>query len=179
MTDKNTLLVVIDVQEKLLPAIDNAEYLLANIGKLINGAKVLNIPIILTEQYPKGLGKTDENIINELGELYEPVEKTTFSCYKNSNFKEALENYGKNNIVLCGIETHICVSQTAIELKNAGFNIFIAEDCVASRNDNDHCVAIQRMSNSKITISTMESIIMEMCGGSNRPEFKAISAIIK
>lgn len=179
MTDKNTLIVLIDAQERLLPAMSDAEYLLANINKLIQGAKALNIPLVITEQYPKGLGKTDENLIAELGELYDPVEKTTFSCYKNINFKEVLENYGKSNIVLSGIETHICVLQTAIELKNAGFNVFVAEDCVASRNDNDHYMAIQRLSNSKITISTVESILMEMCGRSDRPEFKTISAIIK
>lgn len=179
ISDTNTLLVVIDMQEKLLPSMSDSEYLLSNTNKLISGCQALNIPIIITEQYPKGLGKTINTIAEQLDKQYTPIEKTTFSCYKNDNFFEMLENHGKKNIVLCGIEAHICVMQTALELHEAGYQTVISEDCIASRNDNDHYMAIQRMSNSGITISTYESILMELCGRSDRPEFKTISNIIK
>ena len=179
ISDTDTILVVIDMQDKLLPAMCESEYLLSNTEKLISGIQALNLPVIITEQYPKGLGKTNEAIAKLLDKKYIPIEKTTFSCYRNDNFKEMLDNFGKKNIVLCGIETHICVLQTAIELKQAGYNVLIIEDCVASRNDNDHYMAIQRLMNEGVLITTYETVLMELCGRSDRPEFKTISAIIK
>lgn len=179
ISDTNTVLVIIDMQDKLLPAMSESEYLLSNAEKLISGMQTLNLPIIITEQYPKGLGKTNDTIVKLLSKQYTPIEKTTFSCCRNENFKEMLDNFGKRNIVLCGIETHICVLQTALELKEAGYNVVVTEDCVASRNDNDHYMAIQRLTNEGVIISTYESVLMELCGRSDRPEFKAISAIIK
>jgi nicotinamidase-related amidase len=179
LTQFNTLLLQIDIQEKLVPAMEDPEFLLSNQTRLIQGAKVLNVPIIVTEQYPKGLGKTIPELVELLGESYMPIEKSTFSCCKNQNFTEMLENYGKHNILISGIETHICVQQTALDLKRLGYNPIIIEDCACSRKDGDHYMAIQRFMQEGVTISTYESVLMEICERSDRPEFKEISKIIK
>ncbi len=175
----NCLLLQIDIQEKLIPAMPEADYITENISKLIQGLKLFKLPIVITEQYPKGLGNTIEPLIKALGELYVPIEKTTFSCMKNTSFVEMLENYGKKNIIVVGMESHICVLQTVIQLKEAGYSPIVIEDCICSRKDNDHYIALERMLKESITISSYESILMEICESSDIPEFKAISKIIK
>lgn len=176
---KNCLLLQIDIQEKLVPAMLDGEYVIENCTKLIQGLKLFNIPMIVTEQYPKGLGSTVEPLINELAEQYTPIEKSTFSCMKNENFVEMLENYGKNNIIITGMESHICVLQTVLELKAAGYHPIVVEDCICSRKDNDHYIALERMIKEQVTITTYESVLMEVCERSDIPEFKTISKIIK
>lgn len=175
----NCVLLQIDIQDKLVPAMLEGEYVIENCTKLIKGLKLFNVPMIITEQYPKGLGNTVNTLISELDEQYIPIEKTSFSCMKNENFVEMLENYGKKNILITGMESHICVLQTVLELKTAGYNPIVVEDCICSRRDNDHYIALERMLKEKITITTYESILMEVCGRSDIPEFKAISKIIK
>jgi len=176
---KNSLLLQIDIQEKLIPAMPEGDYVIENCTKLIQGIKLFSMPAIITEQYPKGLGKTVQPLINELSELYEPIEKSTFSCMKNINFVEMLENYGKENIIITGMETHICVLQTVLQIKQAGYNPIIVEDCICSRKVNDHYIALERMLKESITITTYESVLLELCERSDTPEFKIISKIIK
>lgn len=174
----NTLAVFIDFQEKLLPAMCEKEAVKEKTLKLASGLKEMNIPFIVTQQYTKGLGNTVTDIANALGE-FEPVEKTCFGCMGNKDFAEKFENNKKLNVIVCGIEAHICVQQTVLQLLDAGYNVYIPIDCISSRNQADCLWSVARMEKAGAVITTYESILYELLGDSKAPEFKAISAIIK
>ncbi|GIW22234.1 MAG: hydrolase [Candidatus Sericytochromatia bacterium] len=176
---EDSLLLIIDIQEKLFPHISNNKILLENVIKLIKGIKILKLPILITEQYTKGLGFTLDEIKQELDLEYKPFEKMAFSCCKEDIFFQKLKDLNKKNIVICGIETHVCVLQTCIDLLENGFNPIIVEDCVSSRKENDKKIAINRMNNEGSLITTYESILLELCVKSGTDIFKSISKIIK
>lgn len=176
---EDTLTVVIDIQEKLFPFIDNKEKLIENSVKLLSGLNVLEIPILITEQYTKGLGKTIPEIKTVIEGSYNPIEKIDFSCCGENNFMTKLKNLNKKNILLLGIESHVCVLQTTIDLIAEGFNVIVVEDCVASRKINDKKIALKRMEKEGATLTTYESILLELCKKSGTDKFKAISKIIK
>lgn len=175
---ENTVAVVIDVQQKLFPFIYENEKLTNNIIRLVNGLKVLGIEILVTEQYSKGLGNTILQIQEALGE-FKHIEKMCFSCYGDDEFVKQLKHTGRKNVILCGIESHVCVLQTAIDLLDADFNVALIEDCVSSRNPNDKKIAVERIRQEGAIISTYESILFELCMVSGTDEFKAISKIVK
>lgn len=175
----DTLAVIVDIQEKLFPHIYENEKLLTNSLKLISGLQVLDIPIIVTEQYTKGLGKTLDPIVNQLKESYKPIEKIDFSCYGSENFLSLLKKYNKKNIILLGIETHVCILQTALDLVENGYNPVIIDDCVSSRTLFDKNIALQRMRYEPCIISTVESILFELCRKAGSDTFKAISKLVK
>ena len=175
---EDTIAVVIDVQERLFPLISDNKNLTDNIVKLIKGLKAIGIEILVTVQYTKGLGFTIQPIKEALGEL-ETMEKTFFSCCGDENFINALKNTGKKNVILCGIESHVCVLQTAIDLKEKGFQPILIEDCVSSRRINDKKIAIERMRSEGAIISTHESILFELLEVSGTDSFKAVSKIVK
>jgi len=170
---------IIDIQERLFPHINQNELLEQNTIKLIEGLKILNIPILITEQYTKGLGTTISNIKNSLGNEYNPVEKSEFSCYDCKPFVEVLEIIGKKNIIIAGIESHVCVLQTSLDLMQNGFIPIIIEDCISSRNPNDKKWAIDRIQRTGGVISTYESILFELCRVSGTSQFKQISKLVK
>jgi len=174
----DSLAVIIDMQEKLYPHIFENEKLTANTLKLIKGLKALDIKILVTEQYSKGLGSTIEPIKDVLGKCTN-FEKMTFSCCGVSSFNEALENSGKKNIIIAGIESHVCVLQTVLDLLNKNYQPVLNEDCVSSRNLNDKRIAVERMRDEGTIISTCESILFELCEVSGNETFKAISKIVK
>lgn len=173
-----TAVVVIDIQANILPAMDEAEAIEEKSAKLIEGARELNTPIIITEQYPKGLGYTTEKIANALGD-YKAIEKRTFSAVPAEGFMDALEETGAKSVVIIGIETHVCVLMTAIDLIEAGYNVFLAADCVSSRKPYDKKMALKRLGKSGVKITTMESVLFELLDDSRAAEFKAISKIVK
>lgn len=175
----DTILVIVDIQEKLFPHIHENEKLINNCKKLIEGFKALNVPIIITEQYTKGLGVTLKEIQDVLEENYKPIEKIDFSCCGSSQFLDELHNSKKKNIILIGIETHVCVLQTALDLLNEGFQPVLIEDCVSSRKLNDKNIAVQRMLHEGCIVSTLESILFELCRKAGNETFKAISKIVK
>ena len=175
----DTIAVIVDIQEKLFPHIYDNEKLLSNCLKLISGLQVLEIPMIITEQYTKGLGFTLEGIKTTLGETYKPIEKMDFSCCGSTEFLNTIESFDKQNVILLGIESHVCVLQTALDLLENGFNPIVIQDCVSSRNINDKNVAINRMNQEGCIISTYESILLELCRKSGTDSFKKISKIIK
>ena len=175
----DTLAVVVDVQEKLFPHIHENEKVLANSLKLISGLQVLDIPIIVTEQYTKGLGKTLEPIVTLLKDQYQPIEKIDFSCCGSDEFLNLLKQHNKKNIILLGIETHVCVLQTALDLVENGYNPVIIDDCVSSRTLFDKNIALQRMRYEPCIISTVESILFELCRKAGSDTFKAISKLVK
>ena len=140
----DAILVAVDFQEKLLPAMFEAEKTETAACTLAEGLRVLGIPKIVTQQYTKGLGNTVEPVAKALGE-FEPIDKVTFSAWNNSGFKEALEKSGRKTVIIMGVEAHICVEQTALDLMEKGFTVFVASDCVQSRNPANREASLRRM----------------------------------
>jgi nicotinamidase-related amidase len=176
MNAGNSALLVIDVQEKLLPLIPNHRRIVWNIGRLLDAAKLLGVRSLATEQYPKGLGAT----VAELRErLPEPPEKSMFSCRECSALFAPLRDEGIDNVLLVGIEAHVCVQQTALDLLAQGFNVFLAVDAIGSRIELDYSIAIERMKGSGATATTTESVLFEWCESSANPQFKLISQMVR
>jgi nicotinamidase-related amidase len=169
---------IIDIQEKLYPHIFDYEKLANNTSILIQGLKVLGIPLIATEQYTKGLGFT----IPEINTVLSPVrkhEKTAFSCCDDPEILLELNNLDRKFIIIAGIETHVCVLQTAIDLLDNGFRPVIVEDCVSSRKLPDKITAINRLRQEGTIISSYESILFELARVSGTEQFKSISRLVK
>jgi len=175
---ENTVGLVIDVQERLLPHIEGHKELLKQTGILLEGLEVLGVEVLLTEQYRKGLGETVEEVRIHLDE-FSPLEKLTFSCCDDDSFSSELESRGKKNVIICGIETHVCVMQTTIDLLEKGYQPVVVEDCTSSRRLNDKRVAIERMRQEGARITTYESILFELARISGTSQFKAISKLVK
>jgi nicotinamidase-related amidase len=178
ISKNNTAAIIIDVQERLFPFIHEKEKLSGNIVRLINGLKALNIDIICTVQYSKGLGINIQPIREAIGN-YSHIEKMSFSCCGSDEFCDVLAKTGKNNIIITGIESHVCVLQTVIDLINKNYQPVLIEDCVSSRNPNDKLIAVERMRQEGAIVSTYESILFELCEVSGTETFKAISKIVK
>jgi len=170
-------LLVIDVQEKLLPAIADTPRLLLNIGFLLDAARFLDVPMIATEQYPAGLGSTAAVLAERL-----PAErpaKLDFSCCGVPELVARLRQGERSSVVLCGIETHVCVLQTALDLVDAGLDVAVAADAVAGRMALDHEIALRRMERAGALVTTCETIAFEWLGTAAAPQFKAISGLIR
>ena len=177
MEESNSAILIIDFQDRLVKAINSKDQILLNIEKVINAGNILNVPLFFTEQNPEKLGPTVDLIRPK--QKQNTYSKMNFSCASCKQLMETLVEKEIENILLCGVETHICVQQTALDLISKGLNIFIAIDAVGSRNKIDHEVAIRRLENSGVVISTSESIIFEWCKNAERLEFKKISELIK
>ena len=174
----NTALLVIDFQEKIFPAIAENEKLLHNVPILIEGAKALGLPIFITEQYVKGLGPTIPAFKALLTGI-EPIEKASFSCCDESRFMMELASSGRDHIIVTGIESHVCVLQTVIDLVQNGYHPIVVEDCVSSRKPNDKLMAIERMHKEGVIITTYEAILFELLRYSGGETFRAISKLVK
>lgn len=172
-----TALLVIDIQEKILKVMQNYEVMLANVVKLIKGIKILNVPIFYTEQYPKGLGKTVEAIQNELEG--EAIQKLSFSCIGAENLIETLKQNNIKQVIVVGIEAHVCVQQTVLDLLANGFQVNLPINAVSSRFQIDFETAINRMSKHGVETTTVESILFELLNVCTTPEFKPISSLLK
>ena len=172
------ILVAIDFQEKLLPAMAEKEKVERNIIKLAKGLNVFEVPKLVTTQYARGLGVTTDEVSDALGDFVE-IDKTTFSAYKNEEFKNALWESGRKVVIMTGIETHICVEQTTLDLIEAGYTVVLAADCVRSRDLENHNISVNKMAAAGAVVTCTESILYELLGGAKAPEFKAISAIVK
>lgn len=175
---EDAVLVLIDFQERLVPAMDNKDFLVDKTGRLINGAKAFQLPILVTQQYTKGLGETISRLKEHLTDI-EHIEKKTFSAWGEAEFVKALSETGKKTVLLSGIETHICVLQTAMDLIERGYKVFLIEDCTSSRSSRDMKYGIKRMKSMGVNITTLEAALMEMVEGAESPQFKQISRIIK
>lgn len=176
LTARLGALVVVDLQEKLLAAIDDRDRVVANTVKLVRGAQLLRMPVSATEQYPKGLGPT----VPELVELVpERGAKTVFHCCAVPQFLEQLYGHKVRHVTVAGIEAHVCVAQTALELMNLGFLVQVPADAVASRHAIDREFALRRLENAGAVVSTTEAVLFEWAERSDRPEFKALSEMIK
>ncbi len=169
--------VIIDVQERLLPHIDEHDRMLANLTRLVAGFQALNIPMVVSEQYTKGLGLTVPVLRTELGESYAPLEKMSFSCLDDEALSERLS--GEHTLIVTGIETHVCVQQTVLDALDAGRHVVVVADCVSSRDIRDRDTALARMRQAGAVITSYEAILFELCRVSGTAEFKTISSIVK
>ncbi len=174
----HTLALCVDIQERLLPHIHGHEELVRRSAILIKGLRVLNVPIVVTEQYTKGLGTTVPEIAAALG-TYEPIEKMSFSCCGNPDVEAAVLGNNRHQIIVFGIEAHVCVQQTVLDLIAQGQKVVVLDDCVSSRSANDARVALERMRDAGAVISTMEAVLFELLRVSGTQEFKSISALVK
>ncbi len=175
---ENTSAVLIDVQERLFPHIHRHDELANRTAILLQGLKALNVPILVTEQYVKGLGATIPPLAEQI-EGIKRYEKMTFSCCGNEDFMEEIVHSKKKEIILFGIESHVCVLQTCLDLLSRGLNVVIIEDCVSSRKQSDKEIAIHRMRQEGARISTSESILFELCKAAGSDTFKQISKLVK
>jgi nicotinamidase-related amidase len=176
MSRDNTALLVIDAQEKLVPAIDRHARVVWNIRRLLDGAKILGLPAIGTEQYPKGLGPTVPELAQRLGPL---PSKLTFSCGGRPELFEELRDRHIHNLLVCGMETHVCVQQTVLDLLADGWRVFVAVDAVGSRLEIDYRTALRRMDSAGATLTTAEAALFEWCEIAGTPEFKQISQLAR
>jgi len=170
-------LVVIDVQEKLLPKIAEKERIVTNIVKLIDFSKICGIPIVLTEQYPKGLGKTIKEIKDEIPDAL-PIEKTSFSCFGSHEFRDALVKMKISTLILTGIEAHVCVAQTALEALD-DYKVCVISDAVSSRALGNVQIGLQRMKDSGATISSTEMVMYEVLRDARTEEFRQSRVLLK
>jgi len=169
---------IIDIQGKLFPHMDQNEALLRKCSILIEGLKVLDIPLLLTEQYPKGLGSTIEEISGLITQET-AIEKIAFSCCDEAAVMQNAILQKRRTIIICGIEAHVCVLQTVVDLHAAGYRAVVVEDCISSRNRNDKQMAVERMRTEGAVITTCESILFELARVAGTDEFKAISRLVK
>jgi nicotinamidase-related amidase len=169
---------LIDIQERLFPVMNGSKNLLARARILLKGLKILNIPVLLSEQYPKGLGPTVPELL-DLIEGVRPVEKISFSCCGEPGIREQLSSLDKKWIIICGIEAHVCVLQTVTDLIEMGLVPVVVADCIGSRNPDDKKVALKRMSDEGAVITTSESILFELTQTAGTPLFKQISRLVK
>ena len=181
MNVNDTALMIIDVQEKLLPLIAEQQRLQWNIHRLIRGAQILGVPMAATEQYPQGLGATVIGLRDALAAagVVSIPEKTMFSCRECATLLTELSERGVTKLVLSGIETHVCVAQTALDLMAAGFNVYLSVDAVGSRSRLDHDIAIRRLENSGVVPTTTEAILFEWCEKAGSAAFKKISQLVR
>jgi nicotinamidase-related amidase len=176
LTAANSVLVVVDVQDKLLAKIPTTEPLVRNIGFLLDAAGLLAVPATATEQYPKGLGHTTPDLARRL--VPEIPAKTAFSCCGAAGFLAELRRLGRPNVVLTGMETHVCVSQTAFDLLDTGVTVFVPVDAVAARFPVDHDTAIRRLERAGAIPTTAEAVVFEWVGDAAHPHFKAVSKLV-
>ena len=175
---ENSALLIIDIQKRILDVMQNPERVVINTVKLIDGIKILKVHIYYTEQYPKGLGETESTIKNALG-VTKAIQKLNFSCSGAGNLFNELKEKGITQIVVAGIETHVCVQQTVLDLLANNIQVNLAADAVSSRNSFDYETALNRMRLNGAEVTTTEAILFELLIVCGTEEFKKISKIVK
>jgi len=177
LTDQSVL-IMIDVQSRLIPAMNGKDQLLTNLVKAVKGFQLLGLPLIVTEQYRKGLGPT----LPELSEIikpFNPIEKRTFSCCGDDSFLDELKRIKRKQVIACGIEAHVCVYQTCRDLLDLGHDVFLLTDAVSSRNINDKQLAIRVLESMDVQLRSVEMVLFELIHTSLHPKFKELTSIIK
>ena len=170
---------MVDMQERLLPAIHDFERVIQKCALLLNVAEELDLPLIVTEQYPKGLGPTIAELESKNASVFE---KLSFSGFRDEKIRahfKTLEDSGIKHVIVCGVEAHVCVLQTALDLKHAGFGVFVAADACSSRSLAAADLAMSRMRQAGVQVVDCEMAVFELIGKAGTPEFKALSALIK
>ena len=176
MDRHKSALLIVDLQSRLVPLIAGHEGIVWNVDRLVRGAKALGVPVVGTEQYPEKLGGTVPQIAKELSTV---SGKRDFSCGACSELFRELADQGRSTLLVAGIETHVCIMQTVLDLMADGFDVYVPADAVGARQVIDHETALQRMHASGATLTTTETAIFEWCETSLAPEFKLISSLIR
>ena len=174
---ENAVLIFIDVQGKLSELVDGSDALFINLRRLLEGMKALDVPVIVTEQIPEKLGSTRDEFQEFITEP--PITKTSFGGCGEPAFFQTLENTNRKQVILCGIETHVCVYQTALELLEAGYEVSLITDAVSSRDPVNKELALRRMETEGVKLSGTEMLLFELLGNAKAPEFKSILQIVK
>jgi nicotinamidase-related amidase len=178
ITKENTVGLVVDIQERLVPAMEESEMLIDNCKILVEGLQILGLPLLVTQQYTKGLGGTVPEI-SSLIKDFKPIEKREFSCCDEATVIDKLQELGAKHVIICGIESHVCVLQTAVDLKDAGYVPVVVMDCVSSRSLGNVDLAAERFRYEGIMMASCESILFELTRSSAAEEFRAISKLVK
>jgi len=178
---EHSLLVIIDLQTKLSAVMpeEQATLTIQNTVRLIEAANALDIPMLVTEQYPQGLGATEEAIMNRLSVSTPIFDKTGFSCCASDNFCEALLTSERQQVILVGQETHVCILQSALELLERGHQVYVVEDAVSSRNPQHKNYALQRLQQQGVTLINYESVLFEWLKNASHPQFKNLSVMLR
>jgi nicotinamidase-related amidase len=179
---EETLLLVVDIQERLVPAIHKDLYprALRNMQIMIETAGTLGLPILLTEQYPKGLGPTVKEILLPLdGKAFKRIEKVTFSCARDEGFLQAVAAANRKQILIIGMETHVCVYQTSVDLARAGYSVFVLDDAVSSRFMHNYQSGLQALRDAGCTVFSTETAVFQLLKVAATPEFKKVSSLIR
>jgi len=171
-------LLIVDVQERFAPVINDMDAIVENIVRLIRGCKILDIPVFYTEQYPKGLGRTVKEVLQYLADV-EPVEKLRFSTCCESALMKPLKTKAIQQIILAGIETHVCMLQSSLDFTEAGFQVHVGKDATGSRKPADRDTALQRMVQQGVTVTTTEAALFELTEFAGTDEFKQIAALVR
>ena len=178
ITPRETLLLIIDVQGRLAKSVVHSSALETNICKLARACKILEVPVLFTEQYPKGLGSTIESL-KELLAGSVAVEKLSFSCCGTPEFMRQLRSFSRNDILVAGIESHVCVYQTAVDLVEFGYNVHLVTDCVSSRTEENRVLGIRCIEKVGASLTSTEMALFELLRVAEGERFKAISKIVK
>jgi nicotinamidase-related amidase len=179
---EDAVLIVVDIQERLVPAIDKELYArsLRNFKIAIEAAGTLGLPILLTEQYPKGLGGTVPEVKQALeGREHQRIEKMTFSCARDEGFLAAVSKTGRRQIAIIGMEAHVCVYQTSVDLVNAGYEVFVLDDAVSSRFQHNYHSGIAALRDAGAVVVSTETAVFQLLKVAGTPEFKKISSLLR
>jgi nicotinamidase-related amidase len=174
----DTLLVIVDIQTRLLNVMFEKERLVSNCRKLIEACKLLEVPMVLTEQYPQGMGPTDPQIL-EMLDHKERIEKLSFSCCGAEDFNRKVSEFGRKQVVVIGIEAHICVLQTVHDLLHQGYLVYVPYDAVSSRKKRDYENALDRIGRAGAIVGSVESAVFELMENAGTSIFKQVSKLIK
>jgi nicotinamidase-related amidase len=176
MSPADTVLLIVDVQEKLMPMIRDRQRIAWNLRRLLDGAEAVGLKVLATEQYPQGLGGTIPELASRLGKV---PSKASFSCGGCEAFASSLEELKPDKVIVAGIECHVCVQQTVLDLLSAGYRVYLPVDAVGSRYQVDYETGLKRMDSAGATLTTTEAALFEWCQVSGTPTFKKISALVR
>ncbi len=172
------ILVVVDIQSRLAAAVENADAIIARARVLIDAARQMDVPLLVSEQYPQGLGGTDPRL-GALPPTAAVVSKLTFSCWREQGFQVRLDRLRRGQVVLCGMETHVCVLQTALDLRERGYDVFVVEDAVGSRRQSSKQLGLARMRDRGIDVVDSEMVVFEWAERAGTDQFRALSRLVK
>ncbi len=174
-----TALLVVDIQERFVPVIYDVEAVVENAVVAIRAARELGLPTFVTEQYSKGLGVTVPAVVEALGDAYRPAEKTAFSACGAERVASGIRDADVESVVLVGIEAHVCVMQTALDLIDSGYSVFPVANAISSRTSENRALALERLRQSGATLISTEMLIFELLGDARHPHFKTLQSLIK
>ena len=178
VSPENTIALIVDYQTRLVPAMSDIGTLIHNSAILLKGLGILGIPAIITQQYTRGLGETVPEILDAAGDC--PIfDKITFSCYQDKEIRSAIRSSGRKTVIVCGIESHVCVLQTVIDLLGDGYRVVLVEDCIDSRKPSDKATALIRARQEGALITSYEAILFELTHIAGNDRFKQISNLVK